>query len=99
MEKKSYESPEFGFQEMKLMERVAEKCWGHGYAWVDHEADPNTPPENYYFSPSGCAGYDDQNRLNSLIQKYPILAGKVNIADVKVNTKDSTYIDFPDKSN
>ena len=84
MEKKSYESPEFGFQEMKLMERVAEKCW---------------PPENYYFSPSGCAGYDDQNRLNSLIQKYPILAGKVNIADVKVNTKDSTYIDFPDKSN
>ena len=42
---------------------------------------------------------DDQNRLNSLIQKYPILAGKVNIADVKVNTKDSTYIDFPDKSN
>ena len=46
MEKKSYESPEFGFQEMKLMERVAEKCWGHGYAWVDHDADPNTPPEN-----------------------------------------------------
>ena len=73
MEKKSYESPEFGFQEMKLMERVAEKCWGHGYAWVDHDAVPNTPPENYYFSPSGCAGYDDQNRLNSLIQKYPMV--------------------------
>lgn len=34
-----YESPEFEFQEMKLVERVADTCWGFGYGWFDIDKD------------------------------------------------------------
>ena len=39
MNKMEYESPRFVFQELQLMERVAEKCWGCKYAWYDADSD------------------------------------------------------------
>ncbi|MDO4941623.1 MAG: hypothetical protein Q4E73_02135 [Lachnospiraceae bacterium] len=34
-----YESPKFDFQELKLMERVADQCWGFHYGWYDVDGD------------------------------------------------------------
>lgn len=30
-----YEKPEFGFQELKLSEKIADTCWGTGHAYLD----------------------------------------------------------------
>lgn len=35
MEKVTYESPKFEFEEMILTEKVAYTCWGYAYAWYD----------------------------------------------------------------
>lgn len=95
---KKYESPEFIFREMKLTEKVAETCWGYGWAFVDHDANPETPPVNYYFiEGGGCEGNEEndlQNRLDRLLEKYENLIGKVGLDDVKTNVKDSPYIDY-----
>lgn len=35
MKTEVYESPKFEFEELRLAERVASKCWGTNYAWYD----------------------------------------------------------------
>lgn len=44
MEKMRYESPEFNFQEMQLMETVADTCWGYKYGWYDIDRDGEEDP-------------------------------------------------------
>lgn len=99
MENKKYEKPRFEFQEMRLMERVAEKCWGHGYAFIDDDLNPSTPPAQYYFVDNGgCEGNADidlQDRLDQLFSRFPELIGAnppVALDDVKTNVKNSKWI-------
>lgn len=39
MNKGTYESPKFEFEEMQLTEKVADTCWGYAYAWYDADGD------------------------------------------------------------
>lgn len=41
MERVKYESPVFDFQELKLMERVANECWGKSVMFYDLDGNGN----------------------------------------------------------
>ena len=55
-----YEKPVFQFQELKLMERVADTCWGAGSAWYDKNGNHAIEPDEIVELPgSGCSKYED----------------------------------------
>lgn len=99
MTKMKYESPKFDFQEMKLAERVADKCWGAQYCWVDHDGDPSTPSKEWEIYKSettnGCEGNDPKSvaeRLALAKEKFPEISDKLKEGDVKVNIQGSEFI-------
>lgn len=97
MENKKYESPKFEFQEMKLMERVADKCWGNGYAFVDGNKDGDfvDEGEKYTIPGGGCEGnnpVDLDARLALFIKSFPELKGVLKPGDVSTNVKASRYV-------
>lgn len=101
MKKENYESPEFRFQELQLLEKVADKCWGCQYVFVDHDDDDSTAPKTYYFPDNGCEGQfegDVERRLKALKDAFPEIADKVTEADVKVNVTGSNFVASPGKS-
>ena len=91
MENKRYESPKVYFQQMKLLERVADTCWGYAYAWYD--ADGNGKIEGGHkvslgslpgLKEDGCQG--DASR-NALINYYAGFGVTLSKKDVSTNTK------------
>lgn len=56
MGKGKYESPKFDFQEMKLMERVADQCWGQAHwAWFDADKDGVVDDDEKYSWTQGAS--------------------------------------------
>lgn len=104
MEKKTYESPKFDFQQMNLTERIADKCWGYNYVFIDADGDPKTPAEKYYWidESSGCQG-NDENSINSRLSElisymakhHPDFNETFKPEDVWTNVKDSLWLDPP----
>ena len=39
-----YERPKFEFQELQLLERVADTCWGYKEAWYDFNGNGTKDP-------------------------------------------------------
>ena len=98
MENKIYESPRADFQEMKLLERVADTCWGYAYAWCD--ADKNgviEGPERIDLvelglGATGCQGNAARNALkNYFLENFGF---PPTDAQVSTNTK-SDLIQVP----
>lgn len=99
--KENYESPEFKFQELQVLEKIADKCWGCKYVFVDHDDNDATGPITYYITEQGCEGEkeeDVQKRLAALKAAFPDIAAKVTEADVKVNVSGSSFVSPPGKS-
>ena len=81
MNKRMYEKPVFQFQELKLMERVADTCWGAGHAWYDKNGNEAIEPEEIVELPgNGCSGYEDIFAFNF----------EIHPGNNTVNTKDSS---------
>lgn len=84
MVKAKYESPKFEFQEMRLLERVAAKCWGNdsplkGYYDVNGNGIYDTG--DYYFNVDTTVNSCPDKGIavvNWLKEKYPELQ-EVNI--------------------
>lgn len=65
MEKKKYESPEFKFEELKLMERVADTCWGLGNAYLDVDGDGQVSAGDLQIDlGGGCSGNAAAEAIN-----------------------------------
>lgn len=104
MSKMKYEKPNFKFEEMRLMERIADKCWGYEYAFVDGNMNGviELPGEKYHFPKNGCEGNNPDSldiRLKDLIAKFPLLEGHIDNDDVATNIQNaSPWIQPPVKS-
>ena len=91
MENKKYESPKVDFQQMKLLERVADTCWGYAYAWYD--ADGNGKIEgaekvtlsSLGLGTNGCKGSAAREELKKYYEGLGV-AGLTD-DDVSTNTK------------
>lgn len=99
MNKMKYERPNFDFQEMKLMEKVADKCWGNGYAYVDANGDDKIDMDpingevfNFIESGTGCKGgpENDLLRKNLILDRFPNLT--ITDADVATNIKKTDLV-------
>lgn len=95
MEKVTYESPKFEFEEMMLTEKVAAKCWGYAYAWYDADMDgvidqnEKVSLSSLGLGDSGCQGGAARDALtNYFYEKFNIMLNK---DDVSTNT-DSTVV-------
>ena len=81
MNKRMYEKPVFQFQELKLMERVADTCWGAGKVWKDKNGNGVVDPDEVVeLSGNGCSKYEDI--FSSVFDEFPDKNA--------VNTKDSS---------
>ena len=69
MKKHEYEAPKFEFQELQLVERVANVCWGAKYVWYDWNdngiQDSNDP---IHYRDKSCNDLD--KKLKDLYPKY-----------------------------
>ncbi|MDO5409734.1 MAG: hypothetical protein Q4F21_04685 [Lachnospiraceae bacterium] len=92
MERVKYVKPEFNFQEMRLSERVAAKCWGYHSAFYDKDGDQTQDPDETVISVAGgsCAEVEVQ-----LIEEMKRLGIKPEGNDrhfCKTNTKGTTIV-------
>lgn len=85
MKNLEYESPRFDFQELKLMERVADTCWGFHYGWYDadgdgvHDSNETIKLDNF----GSCKSVED-----GLVKYiYDTYGQVIKSDDVKTNTK------------
>ena len=61
MKKHEYEAPKFAFQELQLVERVANECWGAKLVWYDTNGDKNYDTnEPVFTTEKGCGDIDKQ---------------------------------------
>lgn len=96
MEKMTYESPKFEFEELKLAERVADTCWGYAYAWYDADKDGSIDGDEKVnldelgLGSSGCQG----NGAREALKEYFLGKFGVNLSneDVSTNTKSQIVI-------
>ncbi|MGM9625005.1 MAG: hypothetical protein ACI3XM_04770 [Eubacteriales bacterium] len=86
MKKPEYEAPEFAFQELQLIERVADRCWGAKYIWFDKDKDGNLDIDEPNFSGNGCGTVDDQ--IKAFFSANPNLDPSF---DVNKNHRNSDY--------
>lgn len=100
--KKKYESPNFDFQEMKLMERVADVCWGTGGIWVDGNRNGSIDTDELFNLVGGGQGCGNKQTiadvLSKINEKYD---NKFTPDDVKQNikvTNDSVIKPIPNPS-
>lgn len=95
MENKKYESPKVDFQQMKLLEKVADKCWGYAYAWYDADKDGSIDEgekvklSSIGLGTSGCQGGNAESALKDYFNKFN---ANLTDDDVKVNSKSTTII-------
>ena len=96
MENLEYESPKVDFKKMKLIERVADTCWGYAYAWYDADKDGTIDNgEKVYLkdlgmNDNGCQGAAARESLKKYFNgKFGV---SLNDSDVSTNTKSKTVI-------
>ncbi|MGM9593102.1 MAG: hypothetical protein ACI3U8_01995 [Candidatus Onthomonas sp.] len=91
-----YESPKFDFQELRLVERVAGKCWGYAYAWYDVDGDRQIDErekvklEDIGLNPNGCQGDGARTELADYF--YREFGVKLSKQDVSTNTMSKSII-------
>lgn len=91
-----YESPKFDFQELRLVERVAKKCWGYAYAWYDADKDDTIDEKEKVrlvdigLKPDGCQGDGAREELkNYFLQAFGVV---LTDQDVSTNTKSKSIV-------
>lgn len=90
MENERYESPRFEFHELKLVERIAEECWGTGNAWYDVDGDGVIDSTDIHLDLNGgCKGKESANALNEWAQKIGL---NIHFTPNSANTKDEGII-------
>lgn len=100
MNKGTYESPKFEFEEMQLTEKVADTCWGYAYAWYDADKDgtldgkEKVELKNIGLGSSGCQG---QAAVEAL-KKYFNEAFGVSLLDKDVSTNTKSSLVFGSNS-
>lgn len=73
----NYESPEFIFQEMRILERVADTCWGYAYAWFDGNNNGTIDEfervdlESLGLKKNGCQGSTAREELRKIWGNIP----------------------------
>lgn len=92
----NYESPKFAFEELRLMEQVADTCWGYAYAWYDADGDrtidggEKVSLDTLGLGSRGCQGAAARKELiDYYSRKFNI---KLDESDVATNTKSTTVI-------
>lgn len=94
MNKGSYESPKFEFEEMQLTEKVADKCWGYAYAWYDADQDGQIDGaekvnlDTLGLGKNGCQGNDARNALKTYFKN----TFGVSLTDDDVSTNTSSAL-------
>ncbi len=73
MKSTKYENPKFSFQELKLLERVADTCFGNGVIWLDLDGNGKGGANEPQIPMVGCGGQDAANQLNQWLRDngYP----------------------------
>lgn len=91
-----YESPKFEFQEMRLFERVANKCWGYAYAWYDADKDgaidgsEKVELSTLGLGNTGCQGKDARESLKKYFKDN--FGVTLSDNDVSTNTESTVVI-------
>lgn len=91
MENKKYESPKVDFQQMRILEKVADKCWGYAYAWYDVdgngkiEGGEKVNLSSLGLGTTGCKGSSAREELK--IYYEGLGATGLTKDDVSTNTK------------
>lgn len=86
MEKIKYESPKFDFQELRLMERVADTCWGFHYGWYDPDGTGPLPAERIDLAAFGSCKSVEDELVAYINGRY---GANITGDDVKTNTHNS----------
>lgn len=96
--KMEYESPEFNFQKLQLLERVAAKCWGYAYAWYDADSDgviddkEKVQLSTIGLDENGCQGDGARTELTDYFKdNFGIELSKDDVS-TNVNTKFSSLV-------
>lgn len=96
MNKGTYESPKFEFEEMQLTEKVANKCWGYAYAWYDADKDGTVDGgekvelKEIGLGINGCQGNDAREALKAYF--FNNFGVSLTDDDVSTNTGSSLVI-------
>lgn len=96
MNKGTYESPKFEFEEMQLTEKVADTCWGYAYAWYDADKDgtidgiEKVELNNIGLGSSGCQGQAAKDALKEYFNGH--FGVSLTDTDVSTNTKSHLVI-------
>ena len=70
MENVKYERPKFEFHELRLLERVADVCWGLGHAYLDVDKSGTVTPGDLQIDiGSGCHGDSTAQKINEWFVK------------------------------
>lgn len=97
MKTEVYESPKFEFEELRLAERVASKCWGTNYAWYDVDGDKVIDDNDIVLDigkilgSNGCKGSNAIEAINKIL----VSKGLQPLPNNAVNT-DDTHIIIPE---
>lgn len=96
MNKGTYESPKFEFEEMQLTEKVADTCWGYAYAWYDADGDgqidggEKVDLKSLGLGPTGCQGEAARAKLiNYFGEQFGV---NLTTDEVSTNTKSKSVI-------
>lgn len=96
MNKGTYESPKFEFEEMQLTEKVADTCWGFAYAWYDADKDgridggEKVDLKSLGLGTTGCQGEDARTQLiNYFREQFGV---NLTEQEVSTNTKSKSVI-------
>lgn len=97
METVKYESPRFEFEEMRLMERVADTCWGYAYAWFDADGDKyideheKVKLSDLGLNEHGCQGAAAREALKEYWREIPGVDPK-KLDSAVATSNDSPYV-------
>lgn len=86
MKSTRYESPRFEFCELKLIERVANECWGLGHAYLDVDGDKKVSDGDLEIDfGSGCQGNAAADAINEWFvdNGYPNPGYTANVCNTK----------------
>ncbi|MDI9241828.1 hypothetical protein [Fusibacillus kribbianus] len=96
MNQRTYESPRFEFEEMRLTEKIADKCWGYAYAWYDTDKDgviddgERVVLASLGLGPNGCQGSSARDVLKDHFKK--VFGVDLTDEDVSTNTLSKSVI-------
>lgn len=97
MGNEKYESPKVEFQEMRLLERVADTCWGYAYAWYDADKDgilddgEKVSLSSLGLKDKGCQG----NAAREALKEYYFERFNVQLTNDDVSTNTGSKVVIP----